>query len=433
MFKIFFYDLFQSVNAIKILLKCINKIFLGIIFSLIIYCFNHYIINNITVENLNALFFIVSYIATLFINYNPQRILLDPAIYKNNFYRFIFMIFNFLLSWPSILYISSLIILKTNIYTCILNYNYLLFSVLLTICFDKYLIFKLLILFLNTLIIFLCNPIITITTLFIFIIYYFIFKKKCFDEYEISKIRSNLIEASYDKHIKTTAIIVEWLFIIRQKKGLLFSSLFCSCGILCLFEYLSHTNPDVLCDLKNIRLLLLSSFVTGSFGTVFGPYMMNWFYFYSNDFLCKNWSINNIIKGKLDFLKLITLTMFIICIPFIILFKLNFFLLLYFFIMNSSISILTALIFGITETSKIDNTKSPRLRVEKGSVISTYIPWLCELIPVFIFKILYEILPIFGIVVFSIIVYGAIHLISEKIIDRLVFMINKKINLRSMI
>lgn len=427
MLKIIFYDLFLSDDGLKNFLKLVFKFALFFFFTLGIYGFKYYVSKNLVFENYNIFFFMVCYISSFFINYNPQRILRDTAIHKNFFYKFVFMVFNFLLSCSSIFYISALVVFETNIFNCITNYCLLLFSIMASLCFEKKLIIKISFLIINCFVISSNNNFIKSGAIIMYAILYFCFYKKCFDEYEKSMFKDDLIERTYNKNITTTFLTMEWIFIVREKKSLLFTSFFCSCGILFLFGYLSRSNPEVLCDLKNVRLLLLLSFVTGSFCTICGPYLMNWFYFYADDFLCKNWSIKNIVKGKIDFLKIITLCLFIIFIPFIILFKLNFLLMFYFFVMNISISILISVLIGITEISKIDTTKSPRLPVEKGSIISTYIPWICELIPVFIFKILYGTVPVFGIVIFSIIVFGIIHLINEKIIERFVLLISKKI------
>lgn len=431
MLKIFLKDLFQSIDELKIFLRIIFYLFLFFIFSFVVFCCKNFFSKNISIEDYRIFFFIISYIGSLLIDYRQQRILTDVAIHKGVIYKFIFMVFNSVFSWPVILYLSSIIVFKGKIYICFLNFLFLLFSIMLTLCFNRKIIVKMLILCINSIVIIFNSPIIVLPTLIVFCMCYFIFFDKCFDEYEVSNIKSNVIESQYSYSKLRTSILMEWLFIIREKKGLLFTSLFCSFGILCFFEYLRRYNPCVFFDLSNFRLLLLSSFISGSFITIFGPYMMNWFYYYSDDLLSKNWLIRDIIEGKIRFLEIVTVILFLVCVPFIIIFHLNIFMMVYFFIMNSSVSVLIALIFGITEISKIDTTKSPRLRVEKGSVLNTYIPWICEFFSVLIFIFLYGKLPLFGIVIFSIVISGIIHLLNERIIEKFVLVINQKILVRN--
>ena len=155
--------------------------------------------------------------------------------------------------------------------------------------------------------------------------------------------------------------------------------------------------------------------------------MMNWFYFYSNDFLSKNWSIKSIIKGKINLMLIISFLLFLISIPFSYFFHIDFNVMLYFFIMNISQVVFVSLLIGISEISKIDSSKSPRLKVEKGSAFSAYIPWLCEIIPVIIFKIINKIASPFWAVIFSLLSFAVLYFVREKIIDKYVNLISLKI------
>jgi hypothetical protein len=190
---------------------------------------------------------------------------------------------------------------------------------------------------------------------------------------------------------------------------------------------LKNYNPDVLNNLNDFRLLLFFSVVSGSFSIILGPYMMNWFYFYSNDFLSKNWSIKYIIKGKINLMLVISFILFLISIPFSFFLDIDFNVMLYFFIMNISLVIFVSLLIGISEISKIDSSKSPRLKVEKGSAFSSYIPWICEVIPVLILQLIYKISSSFWAVIFAILSFAVLYFVREKIIDKYVNLISLKI------
>ena len=222
-------------------------------------------------------------------------------------------------------------------------------------------------------------------------------------------------------------MITEWLFIIRNKKGLLILSFLISIFTLTFFCFLKNYNPLILNNLSDFRLLLFFSIVSGSFTIILGPYMMNWFYFYSNDFLSKNWSIKYIIKGKINLMLIISFILFLISIPFTFFLDIDFNVMLYFFIMNISLVIFVSLLIGISEISKIDSSKSPRLKVEKGSAISAYIPWICEVIPVLIFQLMYKISSSFWAVIFAILSFAVLYFVREKIIDKYVSLISLKI------
>ena len=341
------------------------------------------------------------------------------------------MFFNFFFSLPSIFFLSAQSIFFTNFSTFFINYFILLFATLCTLCFDKHFFVKILILLLNAFLILLNHIFLTSLVLIFYITFYLIFNKQCFDEYKQSQIKNNLIEKTYNHNAKTTSIITELLFLLRAKKSLFFTSIFCSLGTLGIFKYLNVTNPAILNNLSNIRLLLLFCLMTSSFIAIFGPYMMNWFYFYADDYLSKNWTIKTIIESKIDLLKILTLLLYILILPFIIFFKLNLVLNTYFFIMNISITISVALIISITEISKIDTTQSPRLSVEKGSLNSSFLPWICELIPIIIIKIFYPIISLYYILIASIIIFGIFHILNERIIQKFIFLVNKKLSNRS--
>lgn len=428
MLKVFFHDLFQTTSPLKILSRLFFNLLLFLFFAAAIYAYKYFILQEPTAISFDIVLFLISYVISFFSNYNPQRILYDAAVRKSRFYRFCFLVLNYLISWASILYFSSIFIASENLHLFFLRYFLIFSSLIVKFCFERHFLVKLAILILTSCVVVLStNLIILYIVSFLFLVLYFIFQNKCFDEYRSSLITTDIIDKTYQKNINTTSMITEWLFIIRNKKGLLILSFMLSFAMLGFFCFLQNNNPDILSNLDDFRLLLLISCVSGSFSIILGPYMMNWFYFYSNDFLSKKWSIKSIIKGKINLMLVISFLLFLISIPFSCFLHIDFNVMLYFFIMNISLVIFVSLLIGIYEISKIDSSKSPRLKVEKGSAISTYIPWLCEAIPVIIFKIINKIASPFWAVIFAIMSFAVLYFVREKIIDKYVSLISLKI------
>ncbi len=428
MIKVFLHDLFQTTSPLRIFYKIFFNLLLFLSFSAAIYAYKYFILTEPTAINLDIIIFLISYGISVFLNYNPQRILFDAAVRKNGIYRFCFLVLNYFISWSSILYFSSVFIAPENFHLFFLRYLLMLSSLMVKFCFERNFLVKLAVIILTSSIVVLsANVIVLYIVLALFLCLYFIFQNKCFDEYRASVITTDIIDKTYQKNINTTSMITEWLFIIRNKKRLLVLSFLLSIFALTFFCFLKNYNPDVLNNFNDFRLLLFFSVVSGSFSIILGPYMMNWFYFYSNDFLSKNWSIKYIIKGKINLMLVISFILFLISIPFSFFLDIDFNVMLYFFIMNISLVIFVSLLIGISEISKIDSSKSPRLKVEKGSAFSSYIPWICEVIPVLILQLIYKISSSFWAVIFAILSFAVLYFVREKIIDKYVNLISLKI------
>ena len=428
MIKVFLHDLFQTTSPLRIFYKLFFNFLLFLSFAAGIYAYKVYILTEPTAINFDVILFLISYGISIFSNYSPQRILFDAAVRKNGVYRFTFLVLNYFISWSSVLYFSSIFIAPENLHLFFLRYFLILFSLMVKFCFERNFLVKLSVIILTScLVVLSVNVIILYIVLVLFLFLYFVFQNKCFDEYRASVITTDIIDKTYQKNINTTSMITEWLFIIRNKKGLLILSFLISIFTLTFFCFLKNYNPLILNNLSDFRLLLFFSIVSGSFTIILGPYMMNWFYFYSNDFLSKNWNIKYIIKGKINLMLIISFILFLISIPFTFFLDIDFNVMLYFFIMNISLVIFVSLLIGISEISKIDSSKSPRLKVEKGSAFSSYIPWICEVIPVLIFQLMYKISSSFWAVIFAILSFAVLYFVREKIIDKYVNLISLKI------
>ena len=161
MLKVFFYDLFQTTSPLKILSRLFFNLLLFLFFSAAIYAYKYFILPEPTAISFDIVLFLISYGISFFSNYNPQRILYDAAVRKNKFYRFCFLVSNYLISWTSILYFSSIFIASENLHLFFLRYLLIFTSLIVKFCFERNFLVKLTVLILTSCaVIFSTNPII---------------------------------------------------------------------------------------------------------------------------------------------------------------------------------------------------------------------------------------------------------------------------------
>ncbi len=430
MLKLFVYELFQVKSKLNLFITIFIHFISIFVISFFVFVFKNYIFTDVALFIYKLFFFLVSYVSSCLVEYNFQKINLDVCIYKSKVYKVLFLICSILISLPSRIFISGLI---SRVNVCSLDffeYAILICSIILKKSYPKNYILNIVLLVIGLVISYFSNIYIDLGLLFVYLIFCLILFNKCYDEYNSLLVNSNLIENSYQKNTRFMVMLTDWIFIRRTKKRLLFVTLLCSFCIMGLFIYLNQKSPEIMANITNIRLLLLYGYVTGAFSIIIGPYLMNWFYYYSNDYLSKNYTIELIIKGKLDLMNIFTTILFICTGPFCFYFNINIRIMIYFFVMNLSVSSLISLLIGIAEISRIDNTKSPRLNVEKGSPFAAYLPWVCELIPVLVFKFFVRYLSISYMLIFSIIIFIFVKIINERIIQKYSALIFSKVSKR---
>ena len=128
----------------------------------------------------------------------------------------------------------------------------------------------------------------------------------------------------------------------------------------------------------------------------------------------------------MNLLKVITVITFLISLPFILVLKMNICVMIYFLFMNYSISVCIALILGIEQISRVDNSVSPRYSVEKGTSISSFIPWMCQVLSIVIYMMLSKLLSSLWIMIVGCCVLAFVSLENSKLLDRLSYLIIKK-------
>ena len=179
MIKVFLHDLFQTPSPLRIFYKIFFNFLLFLSFSAAIYAYKVYVLTGPTAINLDVILFLISYGLSIFLNYNPQRILFDAVVRKNGIYRFCFLVLNYFISWSSILYFSSVFIAPENLHLFILRYFLMLASLMVKFCFERHFLVKLAILILTSCVVILStSPIILYIVSFLFLVLYFIFQNK---------------------------------------------------------------------------------------------------------------------------------------------------------------------------------------------------------------------------------------------------------------
>ncbi len=260
---------------------------------------------------------------------------------------------------------------------------------------------------------------------------FFFLKKQCFYQSSQSEIKSDIIGNYYEKNERLTPMLIEWLFLFREKKHYIMVAILVSFASLGFFVFLKNVNEELFYAHNDFKVLLFASLNTGAFTSIIGPYMVNWFYFYADDLISKNFPVKKVLQAKIDFLRFATLCLFVASIPFIFLIKIDFFMMIYFFFMNSSVSVFLALLIGIMEVSRVDGSASPRFKTEKGSVVASYIPWVCEVVAIVLYILMCKFLSDFWIMSISVCIFVFVTLLNKKVMERLEILMYRKIEKKS--
>ena len=125
-----------------------------------------------------------------------------------------------------------------------------------------------------------------------------LFNRRCFLYDSSSSVRSDIIFASYDRDKNLNTMIVEWLFLIREKKNFVYLAFLVSFASDIFFIFIKTVNPQLFSNFNDFKILLFASLTSGAFSSIVGPYMINRYYFYAYDFMSKNISAKEALQVR---------------------------------------------------------------------------------------------------------------------------------------
>lgn len=402
MIKLFFYELFEVSDSTKIFV-CLFKKMIVLASLIVMMIFFNVILRWSWLKNNIYFFLFLPLILTCYLKTVDLSIINKSCqVFHGKIYKFALCAVSFFISDISVVCISFLFFLyNTNqyskLYLVILYIFFFLsnniFSILskcrLASTHKKLSIFLRLFLFMCSLfLIVLKNVYLFIGSIFIESFVLALGFNNIFQEKISEKKNRNFIEKSFSRKTIVTLMFMEVIFLVRVKAKYFALAVFSFVFSILFFPFLKIVNPDMFLLQDDFKIFLFYSFLTGVFASVLGPYLINWFYFYMPDLLSKNFTVENILDGKILFLKSTVFMCFILSVPFVHIFSIDFTKFLFFALMNFSLVPFISLFFSSIGLSKVDVNKNPRVNNDGGNIFSSYLPWICQFISIGIYMLL---------------------------------------------